>query len=211
MDSEFKAEMGMDDTDVSMPGMTREMIGMQDVEWELEPPSSLHVPNNPQLTKYLKKYLNKPISLKLNKRRGGKLGLRAVGVTSEGKKLRAFWRPAQSRPQARNTDFLEMSYDEAVSARLAGVEFEVQLPRFQKVVPSVVYQISIESGVMNPKAIVTRGDGGVKVFPARDKDATSCVEVGTGKVGMRMKPGIVDPSWARGRTILRKGRSAGYI
>jgi len=219
MDSEFKAEMGMDDTDVTLPGMTREMIGMPAVEWELSPPSCLTVPGNPALSHHLQQYLGKPLILKLNKRRGGKLGLRAVGVTPSGKKLRAFWRPAQTLAvdQKRSTDFLEMTYDQAVRSRLSTVELEVQLPRLasssskEKTVPSVVYQVSIESGSMNPKAVMTRGDGVVQVYPARDKDATTCIDVGTGKVGMRLKPGLVDPSWARGRNIIRKGRSTGFI
>ena len=220
MDSEFQAEMGMDDTSAAIPGMTREMMGMQNVEWELTPPSSLAnvISQNPQLAKHVQKYLhNQPISLKLTKRRGGTLGLRALGVTANGKKLRAFWRPAQSRPGQKtptSTDFLTISYDEAVRSRLSGVEIEVQLPRFQKHVPSLVYHVSMESGLMNPKAVVTRGDGIVQMYPARDvKDAakSDCVDVGTGKIGLKMKAGIVDPSWARGRSILRKGRSAGYV
>jgi hypothetical protein len=243
MAAENRAEVELDEDD-SLSGMTREMFLMQDVQWELQPPSTLEMSallqtldktKNKKVAQQVQEYMKEPIRLRLL-RRNGKYGLRAIGTTPSGKKIRAFWRqasPSVAFGSARNSgsagrrlkaaDFLEVSYDDAVRSRLFVVDFELQIPRNkgkkseQAAPPSIVYQVPVEVGSMNPKAMVARGEAKVKVFPVREKGGAQkmtdedAIPVGTAKVGLFMKPGLVDPNWARGRNILRIGRSVGFV
>lgn len=224
--NEMKGEMKLDE-DQQVAGMTREMFLMQDMEWELQPPALDEADDlDGRVKSHVQKYMKAPITLKLNKRKG-RFGLRAVGQMKNGKKLRAFWRQgaiSSSAPSQRlkASDFLTSSYDEAVRSRLFMVEFELQLPpvsKRSKVLPSVVYQVAIEPGSMNTKAMVPRGAGKVRIYPqgrgdaaAADAPAPTCVDAGTCHVGVvSMRAGIVDPGWAKGRSILRKGRPTGVV
>jgi hypothetical protein len=209
MDSDFQGEMKLDEDQV-LSGMTREMFLMQDASWELQPPVLKTGQLNRKLQSHIQKYLNAPLQLKLLKKRG-KYGLRAVGQMDNGRKLRAFWRQG-TVDRLKASDFLEVSYDEAVRSRLFVVEFEVQLPplkKFSKTLPSVVYQIPLEPGSMNAKSMVPRSSGTIRVYP--EGRAVPPVEAGIGNAGMSMKPGLVDHTWAKGRTIFRKGRSKGLM
>lgn len=222
---DFGAEMKLEDSEGAVD-MTREMFLMQDLHWHLQPvaPSNYANVKDRAVRQHLIKYLGgKQVELKLLKKRG-KFGLRAVGKTESGKKLRAFWRQAQAA-QRGSVDFLEASYDEACRSRLFTVEFEVQLPPMpsgskQKSaaaaggLPSVVYQVSVEPGSMNAKALVPRTAGRVLCYPNgrggihRD----DAIDVGTANVSVvPMKPGLVDPGWAKGRPIFRKGRNSGLM
>ena len=144
----------------------------------------------------------------------GKYGMRAVGIMDNGQKLRAFWResPPGLTKQLAASDFLEASYDDAARSRLSVVEFEIQLPpvdKKSKKLPSVVYSVAVENGSMNPKAIIPRGAGRIKVYPqGRESEP---IEAGTASVGLSMRSGLVDPSWAKGRMAFRRGRSTGVI
>lgn len=237
MAAENRAEVELDEDD-SLSGMTREMFLMQDVQWELQPPCKIEMGallkkcKNKKVANQVQDYLQEPIRLRLL-RRNGKYGLRAIGTTPSGKKIRAFWRQANPAVafggggsssvgrRLKAADFLEVSYDEAVRSRLFVVDFELQLPRKKTTKkssksssePSIVYQVPVEVGSMNPKAMVARGEAKVKVFPVREKGQTDndAIPVGTAKVGLFMKPGLVDPNWARGRNILRLGRSTGFV
>lgn len=215
---DFGAEMKLDESEGAVD-MSREMFLMKDMEWEIQPIENLAV-QDPAVQKHIQKYLARPVELKLFKKRG-KYGLRAVGRTATGQKLRAFWRQAgnsdsDGRPRlARSSDFLTASYDDAVRARLFTVEFELQLPPVKKgskgALPSVVYQFSVEPGSMNPKALVPRGVGRVSVFPA-GRSSEKETDAGSAMVGaVRMKPGLVDPGWAKGRPIFRRGRKSGLM
>jgi len=220
MESDFRGEMKLEDNE-ALSGMTREMFLMQDNDWELEPPVLKEGVIDSKLEGHIRKYLKAPIKLKLLKKKG-KYGLRAVGLTENGQKLRAFWRqsaPSQ-RSSVKTSDFLSASYDDAVRSRLFMVEFEVQLPPLVKKrnarspLPSVVYQIAVEPGSLNPKAMIPRGSGKVRVYPeGRNEDSASlCIEdVGTCNIGLPMKAGLVDPTWPRGRPFFAKGRSPGVI
>lgn len=211
MDSDFRGEMKLDENE-SLSGMTREMFLMQDIDWQLQPPilksdSELDTKVKSHVQKYLARH---PIQLKLLKKKG-KYGLRAVGQTSTGQKLRAFWRQGVT-DRIKSSDFLHVSYDDAVRSRLFTVEFEVVLPpmRGGKKLPSVVYQLPLEPGSMNPKSMVMRGAGKVRVYPQGRGEGAPCVEdAGICNASVSMKPGLVDPSWAKGRAIFRKGRSLG--
>jgi hypothetical protein len=211
MDSDFQGEMKLDEND-SLSGLTREMFLMQNVDWELEPPSLEHI-LDPKLKKHIRRYMNQPIQLKLMRKKG-RYGLRAVGYLNDGKMLRAFWREGTSGIRTlKSTEFLEVPYDEAVRSRLFNVEFEVQLPPMKKGskdLPSVVYQIPMEAGSMNPKAMVPRGAGKVVVYPTGHEKSVA-FEAGRGYIGISMRAGLIDPSWAKGRAIFRKGRSTGLI
>jgi len=143
---DFGAEMKLDDKD-SAVDMTREMFLMKEMEFEIQPIDELNV-RDPAVRKQIQKYLSRPVEMKLFKKRG-KYGLRAMGRTENGKKLRAFWRQASPNalPRLVTADYLTASYDDAVRSRLFTVEFELQLPpvsKKNKALPSVVYQFSVE-------------------------------------------------------------------
>jgi hypothetical protein len=216
MDNDFKAENALDE-DESLSGMTREMFLMQDMSWELQPPVlDDNAPIDGATKKHIQRYCSAPIQLKLTKRKG-KFGLRAVGKMESGKKLRGFWRQgsgdATGAPKLKSSDFMTASYDDAVRSRLFMVDFEVQLPKMKNKVlpPSVVYSVAVEPGQMNSKAMVPRGAGRIKVYPKGHEPGSAPVVAGKCSVGISMRAGIVDPSWAKGRPIFRKGRPAGII
>lgn len=216
---DFGAEMKLEESEGAVD-MTREMFLMQDLKWQLQPVANNYsAVTDRAVRKHLQKHLGKtPVELKLLKKRG-KFGLRAVGRTEKngGKKLRAFWR--QSAGARGGVNFLEASFDEACRSRLFTVEFEVQLPPVPRnksannqnaVLPSVVYQVSVEPGSMNAKALVPRSASRVFVYPAGRGGAAERVEVGKANVSVvPMKAGLVDPGWAKGRPIFRKGRNSG--
>ena len=201
-------------------GLSRTMHLMQNLPWQLPALRNLVDVPDPALRSHLRKYLSRPVNLTLL-RKPGKFGLRAVGQLSNGKKLRAFWR--QSFPktsQFMTSDVLKQSYEEAVRESLFTVEFELQLPpvsRRSKVLPSVVYTVSVERGNMNPKAIVPRGPGRVTIWPegrsgSKGALAGGTVDMGTCAVlGYEMRPGLVDSTWAKGRPIFRAGRKSGLV
>jgi hypothetical protein len=210
MESDFRGEMKLDENE-GLSGMTREMFLMQDINWELQPPI-LSAALESKMRSHIRKYLSKPVQLKLLKKQG-KYGLRAVGVTGNGQKLRAFWRQGVAgKDRAKASDFLEVSYDTAVRSRLFTVEFEVQLPPLpgSKELPSVVFQIPVEPGNMNPKAMVARGAGTVRVYPA-GRSEEPLDDVGICRAGAAMRAGLVDRGWAKGLTVFRKGRSVGIV
>jgi hypothetical protein len=212
MESDFKGEMKLGESELAS-GMTREMFLMQGVDWELQPINFADV-KDAQLRRHLQGFFKDPIKLKLSKRRG-KYGLRAIGELGTGKRLRAYWRQVGGGGRTQSSEFLEMSYDEAVKARLSQLEFEIQLPPLKgsKDLPSVICSVPIEPGTMNGKAIVPRGAGSVKVLPIGHVSGGDApvMKVGRAHVTLPMKNGIVDPSWARGRTIFRKGRPTGFV
>ena len=206
----------MDEKDALMV-MSREMYLMKDLNWEVEPPELDEggALLDSSLKRHIMKYLSSPVQLNLQQKQG-KYGMRAIGKMESGKKLRAFWRqqPPGLTTQLKASELLEVSYDEAARSRLSMVEFEIQLPPLSKAskkqLPSVVYSVAIEPGTMNPKAIIPRGAGRVKVYP-KGRDNSDPIEAGTANVGLAMRAGLVDPSWAKGRMVFRKGRSAGVI
>jgi hypothetical protein len=150
--------------------------------------------------------------------------------------------PPPQQQQQRGIDFLKASYDDACRSRLFTVEFELQLPPVKAsrknkgkrmhrssnsnnaaILPSIVYQVALEPGSMNPKAIVPRTASRVYIYPTgRQTTSTETpnpvskqpdrIEIGKAYVSATaIKPGIVDPSWAKGRPIFRKGRNSGLM
>jgi hypothetical protein len=226
---DFGSEMKLEDSEGAVD-MTREMFLMQDLQWYLQPLDDYSHIQDRALRRHIMHHLqNKPVALKLLKKRG-KLGLRAVGRTESGRKLRAFWRPAPEPPRG-SINFLEATYDEACRARLFTVEFEVQLPALKRSkaisngggdpalsLPSLVYQLSVEPGSVNVKALVPRSSARVLVYPSGRKGSSPgagrmpSIPVGTAHVTVApIKSGLIDTSWAKGRPIFRKGRNSGLM
>eukprot|EP00537_Pseudo-nitzschia_pungens_P000098 CAMPEP_0172370388 /NCGR_PEP_ID=MMETSP1060-20121228/37407_1 /TAXON_ID=37318 /ORGANISM="Pseudo-nitzschia pungens, Strain cf. cingulata" /LENGTH=243 /DNA_ID=CAMNT_0013095633 /DNA_START=123 /DNA_END=854 /DNA_ORIENTATION=+ len=193
-------------------GMTREMFLMKDKTWELQP-ADFSCIKDLKLRRHCQKFLNHPVQLKLSNRQG-KFGLRAQGQLQSGKRLRGFWRQSTTSPSGE--DFTKLSYDEAVKRRLTTIEFEVQLPPTDKKsrkLPSIIYSIAVEAASMNPKSMVPRGSGTVRVLPDGHGDDVEFTTLNAGKayVSQPMRSGIVDPGWAKGRLIFRKGRPTGSV
>lgn len=213
MESDFKGEMKLEDNE-SASGMTREMFLMKEINWELQQVDFRAV-EDPRLRRHLEGFFNKPLTLKLSTRKG-KYGLRAVGQLHSGKRLRAFWRQAADSSQVKVNDFLLAKYDDAIRSRLSTIEFEVQLPpadKKSKALPSVIFSIPVEPGTMNAKAIIPRGAVNVRVLPEGHGagDVDPILDAGNARVSLPMRAGLVDASWAKGRSIFRKGRINGVI
>lgn len=212
MDREFSPEnQEIDDSG----GMTQEMLMMKNQEWQLDPIDFSQI-SNKKLKRHLKSLVGKPTRIKVTNlplKKG--LGYRAMGKTANGRKLRAAWRAGTRRNEIKNKDIVHEPYEEAVRRRngAAHVNIELMLPpvKGSKDLPSLVYDIVVERGSVNPEAIITRNKGKVTLYPKGYKNKTDKVDVGYAQACMPMKAGIVDPSWARGRTIFRKGRSVGQV
>ena len=212
MESDFKGEMRLEENEMAS-GMTREMFLMQEVEWELQPVDFSSIKDG-KLRNHLRGFFKDPIRLKLSKRKG-KHGLLAMAQMGSGKRLRAYWRQAGGGSRIPSSELVNVDYDQAVKSRLSTLDFEIQVPplgKKSKQVPSVIVSVPIEPGTMNGKAIVPRGAGSVQVLPiGHVEGSTPKLEVGRAHVGLPMKAGLVDPSWARGRAIFRKGRPTGMV
>ena len=212
MGSDARNEFKLEDNE-SAGGMSREMYLMKELDWELHPADFSGI-KDARLRRHIQSFFKQPVLMKLSPRKG-KHGLRAMGLGPAGKKLRGFWRQTGGTA-LKAGDFLTASYDDAVRTRLSTLEFEVQLPpvtKTSKVLPSVIYSVAVEPGSMNAKAIVPRGAGRVRILPnghgPNDKDES--LQLGKAHISIPMRAGIVDPSWAKGRAIFRKGRPAGVI
>lgn len=212
MGSDARNEMKLDDNE-SANGMSREMYLMKEINWELHPADFAGIEDS-RLRRHVESYFRQPVLMKLSPRKG-KRGLRAMGQSSDGKRLRGFWRQAGGIV-LKSGDFLSASYDDAVRTRLSMLEFEVQLPPVNsksKKLPSVIYSVAVEPGSMNAKAIVPRGAGLVRVLPnghgSNSRDES--IYLGKAHVSLPMKAGIVDPTWAKGRAVFRNGRSTGML
>ncbi|CAB9505846.1 expressed unknown protein [Seminavis robusta] len=206
--AQVQAEMELDGVDLG--GMSREMFLMKDKNWELLPPDLEGVSGS--MKRHILKYFKDPVKLSLQKKTG-KYGRRAIAKTEAGQKLRAYWResPPGTIERFKPSELLDVPYDDAVRSRLSMVEFEVQLPPRpkSKKLPSVVYSVAIESGSMNPKCIVPRGAGRIRVYP--EGRSGKPIDAGPGNFGLSIRSGLVDPGWARGRPAFRKGRPTGLI
>ena len=213
----FSSQMGGDarneaklEENESASGLTREMFLMKEIDWELHPADFSNI-KDASLRRHVESFLKQPVTLKLSTRKG-KYGLRAMGQLPSGKRLRAFWRQTGGGALEKG-DFLTASYDDAVRTRLSMLEFEVQLPRVSKKggLPSVIYSVAVEPGTMNAKAIVPRGAGKVKVLPSGRTEDKQEISLGRSLISLPMRAGIVDPGWAKGRPVFRRGRSTGSI
>jgi hypothetical protein len=211
MEGDFNREMNVEGKEV-VAGMTKEMVLMEKSDWELQPINFNCIKDGP-LRRHLQSFMSEPITLKLSNRKG-KHGMRAIGQLGSGEKLRAYWRQSGEGNRLKGSDLLEVSYEDACRSRLSTIEFEVQLPPVgkSKKLPSVVYSVPVEQGSMNGKAMIPRGACVVKVFPVgHGQGATPVLDVGKSFVNIPMRAGLVDPGWAKGRSIFRKGRSTGAM
>jgi len=123
---------------------------------------------------------------------------------------------------------LQDSYEDCLK-RLYGkyVELEVLLPQSQRSgpPPSLVYRVPINTGSVNPFGMVSKSRASVTLYPkgrtlaaanASGPNAASvprdwAVPVGLVNVHLPLGPGLVDPSWVRGKKLFWKGRSVGLI
>mmetsp|Transcript_22098 Transcript_22098/g.35575 ORF Transcript_22098/g.35575 Transcript_22098/m.35575 type:complete len:248 (-) Transcript_22098:1164-1907(-) len=209
--NDARTRMKLDDAGAAS-GLSRDMYLMKDKQWEVHPVDFSTV-KSLKLRRHCEKYLSKPIKMKLSTRQG-KYGYRAVGELPTGKRLRGFWR--ESISPAKGADFLKVSYDDAVKQRLTTIEFELQLPPSDKksrALPTLIYSIPVEPGAMNQKVVVPRGAGSVKILPKGHGDGgqVPAVDVGKVQVSIPMRSGLVDPGWAKGRMVFRRGRSVGPV
>jgi hypothetical protein len=212
MDREFSPEgQEIDDSG----GMTQEMIKMKNQEWQLDPIDFTKIADK-KLRKHLQTILGKPTRIKVTNlplKKG--LGYRAMGKTANGKKLRAAWRAGTRRNEIRSKDIVNEPFDDAVRRRQGAshINIELMLPSVKgsKDLPSLVYDVVVEMGSVNPEAVVARSKGTATLYPKGYKHKEYKVDVGTARACMPMKAGLVDPAWARGRTIFRKGRSVGQL
>jgi hypothetical protein len=214
MANDARSELALDENE-SSSGMTREMSLMQELTWEIQPIDFQNIKDG-QLRRYLKSYLKDPVKLKLSRRKG-KFGLRAIGQAGSDKKLRAYWRQAGgSSMKTMSSEYLKASYDDAIKSRLSMLEFEVQLPPRGKNsgIVSLVYTCGFEPGTMNSKSIVPRGAASVQVLPegrAAEGRVVQIIQAGKAHIGIPARGGLVDPGWARGRSIFRFGRTTGTV
>ena len=122
---------------------------------------------------------------------------------------------------------LRDSYEDCLK-RLYGkyVELEVLLPKNSNgPPPSLVYRVPITTGNVNPMGMVSKSRATVTLYPkARPLAAANAsgpgaakiprdlaIPVGLTNIHLPRGPGLVDPSWARGRKLFWKGRSVGLI
>ena len=98
--------------------------------------------------------------------------------------------------------------------------------------PSVVYRVPIQSGHVNPmgmtskcRALVTLYPRGRTVSSASSSSATGggsssssnnsnddvVINLGLTNIHLPLVPGLVDPSWSKGRKVFWKGRSVGLV
>lgn len=128
---------------------------------------------------------------------------------------------------------VEDSYEDCLK-RLYGkyVELEVLLPRSSKKggilggpPASLVYRVPINKGQVNPFGMVAKSRATVTLYPkgrtlaaanASGRDASSAprdlaIPLGLTNVHLPLGPGLVDPTWARGKKVFWKGRSVGLV
>jgi len=176
----------------------------------------------------------------------------AAGRWSSAVPVRAVWTLRHLDETNRSTkagstvgrDPLQDSYEDCLFRRNGKlVEIEVLLPRGKRgkgaprpglAPPSLVYQVPIIGGVVNPLGMVAQGRATVALYPrGRSLSATAA---GGGRGGPRaarkaqpdappdeaiplgmvdfhlpIGSGLVDPGWAKGKRVFWKGRSVGVI
>lgn len=99
--------------------------------------------------------------------------------------------------------------------------------------PSLVYRVPIQTGHVNPMGMVSKSRATVTLYPYGRTLATAAaastptpsssstsreggggdlaIPLGMTNVHLPLGPGLVDPSWAKGRKLFWKGRSVGLI
>lgn len=167
------------------------------------------------LKRHLQKFLSKPLTFKLSNAKATKRGgntYRAMAKTASGIKLRGYWTRGAETETLKSREILDISYDEAMRRRgQAGsqVDFEVQLPPLKGFLPSVVYSVVLGTGGQSQDTSVSKTISLVKIHP-KGLEAKG-FNLGKTHVCTPMRAGIVDPGWAKGRTIFRQGRSVGHV
>lgn len=116
-------------------------------------------------------------------------------------------------------DLVTKSYDENISGfHPSHLVLEVFLPKNRACKggnPLITYSIPMGAGTTSPKARVSQSNGVVTIFPNGRKkkggESSEAIVVGSTSWHLNKGPGLVDPSWARGRKYFWKGRNVGQI
>jgi hypothetical protein len=192
--------------------MTKEMTNMQNKVWKLDP-IPLHKIKDRQLRAHLSNFVNKPLEIKLLGRAAKTNGFRALCKKADGTKLRATWKRGTNGAALTQADLLRTDFDSA-KIRKAGttvVDMEVTLPPLagRKELPQVVYSVTVGAGASNQDSTVTKSLASITFLPRGA--GHKAYPLGQVYVSAPMGAAIVDPSWVKGKTIFRKGRSVGRI
>lgn len=213
----FEAQYKASDDMMVDTSMTIDMTVAAGATYQINPLKNLNEKvREAKLRRHLKKYLGeKPISFRLLNKRAKKLeetAFRAIVKTAEGDKLRGFWRKVEYKEYLESKDLLTLSYDEALRRRGTSgttVNFEVQLPPIGGHCPSVVYSLVLGTGSSVREATVCKSPSVVKIHPKGLEGKG--FKVGSTFISSPSKAGVVDASWAKGRTIFRSGQSIGKV
>jgi len=213
----FEAEYKASDDMMVDPSMTIDMTVASGKTYQISPLKNLDEKvREAKLRRHLKKYLGeKPISFRLLNKKAKKsegTAFRAIVKTVEGDKLRGSWQKVDNKGYLGNEDLLTLSYDEALRRRGTSgtaVNFEVQLPPIGGHCPSVVYSLVLGTGSSLREATVCKSPSVVKIHPKGLEGKG--FKVGSTFVSSPLKAGVVDASWAKGRTIFRSGHSIGKV
>jgi hypothetical protein len=192
--------------------MTKEMTNMQSKVWKLDP-IPLDKIKDRHLRAHLSNFVNKPLEIKLLGRAAKTNGFRALCKKADGTKLRATWKRGSNGAAMTQADLLTVDFDSA-KIRKAGttvVDMEVTLPPLagRKELPQVVYSVAVGAGASNQDSTVTKSLASITFLPRGA--GHKAYPLGQVYVSAPMGSAIVDPSWVKGKTIFRKGRSAGRI
>ena len=181
------------------------------------------------------------VSSRSPKSGGGVLSLPPLPIISPSiKRVRAAWSTSGPRMLSVNEQnsqtFLKMDYDAASQTAHSRMEVEITLPRGRKTGknPTVLYTFPVSEGNLGDgSTYISASSGTVTVFPnGRVKKASDSMNFSGGMVARSMEgetedeggvdigksaahaaggQGLVDPSWARGRAVWRRGRRVGVM
>ena len=124
---------------------------------------------------------------------------------------------------------MKLDFDEASLTAHPRMEVEITLPRLRKSGknPTVLYTFPISEGNLGDgSTYVPASSGTVKVFPngrvrkevdpfskdaLKEAEEVGAIDVGKASIHASAGQGLVDPSWARGRAVWRRGRAVGVL
>ena len=150
-----------------------------------------------------------------------------TNVKKIGNQLRSVWFIGSERASTQSSvvreqekDLLTKSYEDN-SSKLYPSHFvlEVFLPKTKVCKggnPLVTYSVPFGTGTTSPKSKVAQANGVVTIYPNGRKRTSSGevsqgIEIGKTSLHLNSGPGLVDPSWAKGRKNFWKGRSVGTL
>mmetsp|Transcript_3708 Transcript_3708/g.5449 ORF Transcript_3708/g.5449 Transcript_3708/m.5449 type:complete len:246 (+) Transcript_3708:71-808(+) len=214
----FSSSIGerRDDSGLAM-GMTQELHSVQKYDWQIDSFDLSSIEDTKLRTHISKILKDKPVLFRPQSQSVKAGGFRAVALTGEGKKLRGLWSGGTigDDPTVSGDAYTEVDYDTAVRCRGEAhlASFSLLLPPAEgrKERATLEYTVPMGMGNLNPEAVIVRGPAQVKLYPDGNRITGKGIKVGTAKIGFPMRPGLVDPAWAKGRQFFRRGRSVGQV